>query len=68
MHTAFTLAVYGALAVRPGMNGTRRGLAAKLVACVAAVALVWEVPGVFDALWRPFTFLVGYVDARRALR
>jgi hypothetical protein len=66
MHTAFTLAVYGALAVRPGMNGTRRGLAAKLVACVAAVALVWEVPGVFDALWRPFTFLVGYVDPRRA--
>jgi hypothetical protein len=26
---------------------------------------VWEIPGVFDMLWRPFTFLVAYNDPRR---
>lgn len=66
MHTAFTLAVYGALAVKPGMNGSQRGLAVKLAVCVATVAAVWEIPGVFDAIWKPFTFLVGYVDPRKA--
>ena len=65
MHTLFTLAVYAALAIAPSTNTSPRALALKFGACVAIVAAVWEVPGVFDALWGPLKPLVGYTDPRR---
>ena len=60
MHTLWTLCVYFCLLLRPAWHETTLGVLAKLGACLAAVALIWDVPGVFDTLWRPLQFLVGY--------
>jgi hypothetical protein len=65
MHTLYTVFVYGSLALAPGLNKSPGWLAAKMVACFAAVALMWEIKPVFYALWRPLAFLVGYSDPRR---
>ena len=68
MHTLFTLAIYGALGAGVALNRTGWGVALKCGGCVAAVLLLWDVPGVFRAVWAPLSWLVGYVDPRRPVR
>lgn len=65
MHTFFTVLVYAALGVGSHVNGTRWGIGLKLAASLLFVLVMWDVDGVFSAVWRPFGALVAYQDPRK---
>lgn len=64
MHTLFTVFVYSALGIARHVNSSRVGMALKLLACLGLVMAMWDVPSVFYAMWKPFSFVVAYTDPR----
>jgi len=65
MHTLFTLMVYASLGIASHLNQNRVFMLLKLLCCVAAVVVLWDIKPVFYAIWWPFTWLVGYTDPRK---
>ena len=65
MHTLFTLFVYFSLLIGKEYNDRTPALVCKLLVCTFLVYIIWEVPGVFHAIFRPLTFMLGYVDPKK---
>ena len=64
MHTVFTLFVWLALRVCKHVNASPSALVAKVVATLAATAVLYDAPGVFDVAfgWPPLRGLVAFHD------
>ena len=62
VHTLFTMLVYFLLRAWNEKNDNTLVLLQKLAVCASLVYVTWEIPGVFHACFRPFTFLLKYTN------
>ncbi|XP_008443618.2 protein REDUCED WALL ACETYLATION 2-like [Cucumis melo] len=65
LHTFYSLVVYGLVAVLNKYNESKGVIGVKFFLSFLVIIIVWEIPGVFEVLWDPFTFLLGYKDPNR---
>jgi hypothetical protein len=64
MHTLFTLFVYFTVLIYKDYNDVATVIVMKVLVCTFLIFLIWEVPGVFDVVFRPLTFLLTYTDPK----
>jgi len=65
MHTLFTLFVYFSLLIFKEHNTSTNMITAKMVILIVLVYVIWEVPGVFSVLFKPFEWLLSYTDPKK---
>ncbi|KAG2484868.1 hypothetical protein HYH03_016354 [Edaphochlamys debaryana] len=65
MHTIFTVFVYLALAIAPHTNQSNFWCLTKIAGCFVFIYIFWDIKSVFYAVWKPFTWLMGYIDPRK---
>ena len=68
LHTTFTVIIYAGLGIKHEWNHSSVGICGKFAAVTIFALVVWDVPGVFDVVWKPLTFLVGYHDPEKTTR
>ena len=62
LHTLFTVMIYAGLGIYSQLNHTFSGIVIKFSVLAAVSFAIWDVPGVFEIVWKPLTFLVQYHD------
>ena len=65
MHTLFTLFVYFSLLIFKEHNMSTNIVTAKILILIVLVYVIWEVPGVFTVLFKPFEWLLSYTDPKK---
>ena len=60
MHSFFFLATYALFAVRPDMNASHEGMHKKFAIAGVAAFVLWDVPWVFQLVWRPLYFVLRF--------
>jgi|Transcript_208 hypothetical protein len=65
MHTLFTLFVYFSLLIFKEHNTSTNIVTAKILILIVLVYVIWEVPGVFTILFKPFEWLLSYTDPKK---
>ena len=65
MHTLFTLFVYFSLLIFKEHNTSTNIVTAKILILIVLVYVIWEVPGVFTVLFKPFEWLLSYTDPKK---
>jgi hypothetical protein len=63
MHTLWFLSVWITMAVKPSWNESTNLLLLKFGLYAAIVAVIWEIPEVFDTVWKPWGFLLKTNDS-----
>ena len=58
MHTLWFLSVYLVMYLKSSWNQTPHLLALKMAIYAVIVAVIWEIPAVFSAVWSPLTWLL----------
>ena len=68
LHTTFTVFIYAGLGIASHLNYTLPGMCGKFLLLFFAGLIIWDIDGVFDYAWKPFTWIVQYHDPYRATR
>ena len=61
LHTLWTLFIYAGLGIARKMNDTTVGIFIKIFLLLGIVVFIWDVPGVWEAVFGPF-FLVSFLQ------
>lgn len=68
LHTTFTVIIWVGLGIMNHINQTFWGVCCKFAALSVFAFVMWDVNGVFEFVWSPLTFLVGYHDPYKTSR
>lgn len=67
MHTYWFLTVYATMAILPSWNMDRVRMVVKLIVYAVCNAIIFDIPGVCQTVFLPFSFIFGYVQPNKTL-